>query len=408
YEYGYDRAGRLVDVYKDGVLVSHYDYDLNGNRLVHVTPNGTSYGTYDDQDRMLSYGDATYEYTANGELLRKSDTEGVTYYTYDVLGNLTSVVLPDGTRIDYIIDGQNRRIGKKVNGVLVQGFLYQGTLWPLAELDGAGNIVARFIYVTHANVPDYMVRGGVTYRIICDHLGSPRLVVDATTGRVFQRLDYDEFGQVLLDTNPGFQPFGFAGGIYDKETGLIRFGARDYDARTGRWLHKDPIGFNGGNNFFSYCANDPINLIDPSGLDWLDDVLDAGIDFSAGFSDTITLGLTRWLREKTNFDYGYVDECSGWYLAGQVGGLAYETAWLIAGTGGQVSAAGRFTRDQDTLIQLAKEAKRTKITPEDANTLIQWAKEYGLPYRGPEIHPNRPLGRFPHIHIGPVNHIFIK
>ena len=44
-----------------------------------------------------------------------------------------------------------------------------------------------------------------------------------------QRLDYDAFGQVLLDTNPGFQPFGFAGGLYDEQTKLVRFGARDYD-----------------------------------------------------------------------------------------------------------------------------------------------------------------------------------
>ncbi len=76
--------------------------------------------------------------------------------------------------------------------------------------------------------------GGVTYRILTDHLGSPRLVVDTATGTVTQRLDYDEYGKVLADSNPGFQPFGFAGGIYDQQTGLIRFGARDYDAETGR------------------------------------------------------------------------------------------------------------------------------------------------------------------------------
>ncbi|NLG85588.1 MAG: RHS repeat protein, partial [Firmicutes bacterium] len=184
FEYGYDQAGRLVDVCKDGVLISHYDYDPNGNRLAHVNPSGTSYGTYDDQDRMLSYGDAVYEYTANGELLRKTDTQGTTQYTYDVLGNLTSVVLPDGTRIDYIVDGQNRRIGKKVNGVLVQGFLYQDWLEPVAELDGAANVVVRFVYASRSHVPDYMVKNGVVYRIISDHLGSVRLVVDVATGQV--------------------------------------------------------------------------------------------------------------------------------------------------------------------------------------------------------------------------------
>jgi RHS repeat-associated protein len=128
-------------------------------------------------------------------------------------------------------------------------------------------VVSRFVYGTTANVPDYMVKGGVTYRIITDHLGSPRLVVDVATGTVAQQLDYDEFGTVLVDTNPGFQPFGFAGGLYDPETGLVRFGARDYDAETGRWTTKDPIRFGGGDaNLYGYVLNDPINLIDPTGL----------------------------------------------------------------------------------------------------------------------------------------------
>lgn len=69
------------------------------------------------------------------------------------------------------------------------------------------------------------------------------------------------------NSNPKFQPFGFAGGHYDPDTGLTRFGARDYNAEIGRWLERDPIGFAGkSTNLYSYCANDPINCIDPSGL----------------------------------------------------------------------------------------------------------------------------------------------
>ncbi|MDD9936448.1 MAG: RHS repeat-associated core domain-containing protein, partial [Myxococcales bacterium] len=91
-------------------------------------------------------------------------------------------------------------------------------------------------------------------------------VVDSTTGAVVKRMDYEEFGNVLLDTNPGFQPFGFAGGLYDADTGLVRFGARDYDPVTGRWTAKDPILFGGGQaNLYVYVAGDPINLFDPNG-----------------------------------------------------------------------------------------------------------------------------------------------
>jgi RHS repeat-associated protein len=80
-------------------------------------------------------------------------------------------------------------------------------------------------------------------------------------------MDYDEFGNVVLDTNPGFQPFGFAGGLYDRDTGLVRFGARDYDPEAGRWTARDPIGFAGGNpNLYQYVGNDPVNLTDRTGL----------------------------------------------------------------------------------------------------------------------------------------------
>ena len=67
------------------------------------------------------------------------------------------------------------------------------------------------------------------------------------------------------DTSPGLTPFGFAGGLYDKDTGLVRFGARDYDASLGRWTSKDPIRFAGGVNLYGYSVNDPVNRVDPSG-----------------------------------------------------------------------------------------------------------------------------------------------
>ncbi|RLB86671.1 MAG: hypothetical protein DRH10_10140, partial [Deltaproteobacteria bacterium] len=83
-----------------------------------------------------------------------------------------------------------------------------------------------------------------SYRVVSDHLGSVRLVVsldDATFGEVVQRMDYDEYGVVLTDTAPGFQPFGFAGGIHDNKTNHARYGTRDYLIFHGIWSAKDQL-----------------------------------------------------------------------------------------------------------------------------------------------------------------------
>jgi RHS repeat-associated protein len=264
--YTYDASGRVTDVTEDGSSATHYGYDADDNRTTFTNASGSVNPTYDAQDRLLSYGSANYNYTANGELTGKTDSTGTTSYTYDPFGNLLNVALPNGTAIDYVVDGQNRRVGKKVNGTLTQGFLYQNALKPVAQLDGSGNVVSRFVYGSRGNVPDYFTKGTSTYRILSDHLGSPRLIVSTSTGSIVEEIDYDEFGNVTNDTQPGFQPFGFAGGLYDQDTKLLRFGARDYDPVVGRWTAKDPIGLNGGLGVYVYAWNDPQNAIDPSGL----------------------------------------------------------------------------------------------------------------------------------------------
>ncbi len=267
-DYGYDAIGQLIEVKQNGATTASYVYDANGNRPSKTAGGSTVNGAYDAQDRLLSYGNATYTYTANGEMKTKTDGGQTTTYDYDALGNLRGVSLPDSRQIEYLIDGQNRRVGKKVNGALVQEFLYQSQLRPVAELDGSGAIVSRFVYGKGINVPDYMVREGVTYRIVTDHLGSPRLVVNTATGAIVQEMKYDEYGNVLTDTNQGFQPFGFAGGIYDQDIRLVRFGARDYEAESGRWTVKDPIGFRSSDNsLYRYVVNNSINQNDFYGLE---------------------------------------------------------------------------------------------------------------------------------------------
>lgn len=247
--------------------------------------------------------------------------------TYDAVGNLLEVTLPSGTNVGYVVDGRNRRIGRVVNGAVTHRWAYQGQLRPVAEFNAAGAVITRFVYGARAVAPEYMTRGSVTYRFVTDHLGSVRLVVNQTSGAVVQRLDYDPWGRVVNDTNPGFQPFGYAGGLYDPLTSLMRAGTRDYDPLIGRWLSKDAIKFKSQDaNLYAYVLNDPINLVDPTGRDFLS----ASANFSAGFGDTLTslFGITHLfgvpgLTEFARSEWDPVDKCSTSFAAGRWTSVAF-------------------------------------------------------------------------------------
>jgi len=144
-----------------------------------------------------------------------------------------------------------------------------------------------------------MVRGGVTYRIVSDERDSPRLVVNTSTGEIAQELDYDSYGRITKDTSPGFQPFGFAGGLYDSDTGLTHFGAREYDAETGRFVSQDPLDFSGGDtNLYAYAWGDPVNVVDPEGF--------GGLSIGG-----ITSRLSHFGRSALNYDVAFSDEITG-------------------------------------------------------------------------------------------------
>jgi RHS repeat-associated protein len=249
--------------------LARYGYDANGNRTSVTDGAGTRTASHDDQDRLLSEGTTSYRYTANGELRESIVGTDTTRYGYDELGNLLAVDPPAGSTIGYVVDGANRRVGRTVDGVLRRTGLFQDGLNVVAELDSVGTLLSRFVYASRGHVPDYLVTAGgdSTYRLVTDHLGSVRLVVNVATGWVAQRLRYGPWGELEEDTRPGFQPFGYAGGRHEPATGLVRFGARDYDASVGRWTSKDPAIFLGRqSHLYSYVYDSPVNVIDISGL----------------------------------------------------------------------------------------------------------------------------------------------
>jgi len=268
YAYTYDQLGRLLTVTRDGALLEEYAYDNNGNR---ISENNVLLGisrtlTHSIEDQTITAGGVTYQHDPDGRLLSRTEGTATTQYAYAGTGELLSVTLPDNRVISYINDALGRRIVKKIDNVVVEKYLWSGLTTLLAVYDGNDTLLQRFEYADD-RVPLAMTAAGQRYHLHYDQIGSLRLVTDAF-GAILKEIAHDGFGNILSDSNPALTlPLGFAGGLHDRDTGLIRFGHRDYLPELGKWTAKDPIGFAGGDaNLYGYVGADPVSWVDPEGL----------------------------------------------------------------------------------------------------------------------------------------------
>src|SRR5690554_1260800 len=225
--------------------------------------------TYNNGDQLQSTGNQTYRYDTNGRLKTKTRTtdDGLiitTEYQYSSDGRLLKITTPEKT-IEYRHNALGNRVAKLINGQVVEKYLWQNKTTLLATYDAHGNLTQRFEY-TLGHAPTAFTQDNEKYFILTDQIGSPRIITDSS-GTLIKEITYDSYGNVIFDSNESFElPFGFAGGLKDKDTGLLSFGYRDYDPETGRWTARDPIGFEGGDsNLYGYVLGDPINLVDPTG-----------------------------------------------------------------------------------------------------------------------------------------------
>ncbi len=317
--YQYNALGMLEEVRREGILVEQYQYDVNGNRL--STLAGVA--TYDSQDRLQAREGVNYAIGEDGFVTGR----GTDQFTYSATGELLEAHV-GGQTVTYQYDGWGRRVTRKDSSGptwYVYGWPDQ-PFRPTATRDSAG-VWTRYYYDEKAIV-FAMQRGTDWYYVATDFVGTPLAVFDAT-GRAVKVLEYDSYGVLLSDSNPSFElAVGFAGGLADEQTGLVRFGWRDYEPAAGRWTARDPLFFAGGyGNLYTYCANDPVNHIDPSGQLWYDKIS----DLLAGFGDTITTipftdwSLTRYLRKKIEVD-DVVNPCSNQYKGGRFFGKVYKAA----------------------------------------------------------------------------------
>jgi len=239
----------------------------------------------------------------------------------------------------------NQRVAKLVDGTITEKYLWASSFgglanppYILAVYDKDDTLIQRYEYADQRMPLSMTTNDNTKYYLHYDQVGSLRAVSD-TNQNIIKEITYDTFGNILSDSNPDLKvPFGFAGGLYDTDTKLTRFGYRDYDAYTGKWTAKDPIGFAGGDsNLYGYVLGDPVGFVDPSGEFGIVGGIIGGV---LEIGSQLLLNGGRW-------------ECIDWW---DVGGMALVGAVAPGGL-----AAGKTIYSSGKAIQtLGTQSSRTK------------------------------------------------
>ena len=233
--YDYDELNRLIKTTRDNGTTAEYQYDARGNRSI-VT------GTVPDLPTDISFS-----YNPWNQLTGTTVGSAQTTYQYSPQGLRNKKITSGGTT-RYICDTSGRII---------------------SELDASNNLIASYIWGPGQLIAKKDAAGNLYYYLYNGH-GDVVQMVDAS-GNIVNHYRYDEWGNILDQTETVPNEFKYAGQSYDPESGLYYLRARYYDPRTGRFISKDsyegkitnPLSL----NLYTYCYNDPLGYVDPTGHD---------------------------------------------------------------------------------------------------------------------------------------------
>ncbi len=264
YVYGYDELYRLNMVDDPSFTNEAYTYDSVGNRLTSAEVQGS--WAYNQNNELLSYNGVAYGYDSNSNLVTKTDQSGTATYTYDIDNRLIQIRNPQSANYNYYYDPFGRRLWKDIGGS--KTYFHYTDEGLIGEYGSSGIGIKTYGYVqnsTWTTDPLFQKVGTNYYWYQNDHLSTPQKMTDPS-GVIVWSATYDAFGEAQIQVAAIENNLRFPGQYYDQETGLHYNYFRNYDPPTGRYVTPDPIGFESGINLFAYVANNPVNVIDPTGL----------------------------------------------------------------------------------------------------------------------------------------------
>ena len=264
--YTYDSLGRIKseEITLDGTrqCMISYTYDSAGNRATKES-NGTT---------------TTYTYDANNRLITEATPVQAKTYTYDANGNQLDAMVDANYAGSYKYDLWNMQVEYSLDGVGKVYYTYRPdglrrSVQGRVHIWDSGNIIADIgtetVYYIRVLTLIYAKKGETkTYYRFNGH--GDVIALANSSGAIIKRYKYDSFG---VEENPGIfdtNVFRYCGEYYDAETKTIYLRARYYDAETGRFTQQDGWsyavpGFLLSLNLYTYCGNDPVSHVDPSG-----------------------------------------------------------------------------------------------------------------------------------------------
>ncbi len=274
-EYGYDAASQLTGITHkkaDGSLMGNlsYTYDLNGKRtsasgtLASMElPTAVTDTQFDANNRLTRHNGATYSYDKNGNLT----SDGTRSYVWDERNQLKSIA--GGAVANFVYDPMGRRITKTVSGTTT-GYLYDGRNF-VQELAGAGSASPVKANLLTGGIDETFLRSQSGTAATLSHFlpdaNNNVIALTDSTQNIATSFKYTPYGETTQTGAANGNTQQYTGRENDG-TGLMYYRARYYHLGCNRFISEDPIGWaSGQTNNYEYVGGDPVNFVDPSGLD---------------------------------------------------------------------------------------------------------------------------------------------